>query len=33
MVVGCMYKHPCMQHSEFNDEDLKPLSEKVEAKP
>ena len=33
VVVGCIYKHPCMQHSELNDEYLKPLSEKVEAKP
>ena len=29
MVVGCIYRHPCMQHSEFNDEYLKPLSEKL----
>ena len=26
MVVGCIYRHPCMQHSEFNDKYLKPLS-------
>ena len=25
MVVGCIYRHPCMQHSEFDDEHLKPL--------
>ena len=24
-----MYRHPCTQHSEFNDEYLKPLSEKL----
>ena len=29
MVVGGIYRHPCMQHSEFNDEYLKPLSEKL----
>ena len=29
MAVGCIYRHPCMQHSEFNDEYLKPLSEKL----
>ena len=29
MVVGCIYRHPCMQHSEFNDKYLKPLSEKL----
>ena len=29
MVVGCIYRHPCMQYSEFNDEYLKPLSEKL----
>ena len=29
MVVGCIYRHPCMQNSEFNDEYLKPLSEKL----
>ena len=28
IVVGCIYRHPCMQQSEFNDEYLKPLSEK-----
>ena len=28
MLVGYIYRHPCMQHSEFNDEYLKPLSEK-----
>ena len=29
MVVGCIYRHPCMQHIEFNDEYLKPLSENL----
>ena len=29
MVVWCIYRHPCMQHSEFDDEYLKPLSEKL----
>ena len=29
MAVGCIYRHPCMQQSEFNDEYLKPLSEKL----
>ena len=29
MVVGCRYRHPCIQHSEFNDKYLKPLSEKL----
>ena len=29
IVVGCIYRHPCMQQSEFNDEYLKPLSEKL----
>ena len=28
IVVGCIYRHPFMQQSEFNDEYLKPLSEK-----
>ena len=27
--VGCIYRHPCMQQSEFIDEYLKPLSEKL----
>ena len=26
-VVECIYRHPCKQQSEFNDEYLKPLSE------
>ena len=29
MAVGYIYRHPCMQQSEFNDEYLKPLSEKL----
>ena len=29
IVVGCICRHLCMQQSEFNDEYLKPLSEKV----
>ena len=29
IVVGCIYRHPCMQQSEFIDEYLKPLSEKL----
>ena len=29
IVVGCMYRHPCMQQSESNDEYLKPVSEKL----
>ena len=29
MVVGCIYRHPCMQHSKFNDKYLKSLSEKL----
>ena len=29
MAVGCIYRHSCMQQSEFNDEYLKPLSEKL----
>ena len=29
MVVGCIYGHPCMQHSEFNDKYWKSLSEKL----
>ena len=29
IVAGCIYRHPCMQQSEFNDEYLKPLSEKL----
>ena len=29
MVVGYIYRHPCMQHSELNDEYRKPLSEKL----
>ena len=29
MVRGCIYRHPCMQHSELNDEYLKPLSKKL----
>ena len=29
IVVGCIYRHPCMQQSEFADEFLKPLSEKL----
>ena len=29
MAVGCIYRHPCMQQSEFNEEYLKPLSEKL----
>ena len=28
MVVRCIYRHPCMQHSKFNDKYLKSLSEK-----
>ena len=28
-VVGCIYRHPCMQQSEFIYEYLKPLSEKL----
>ena len=29
MVVGCIYRHPCIQHSAFNDEYLKSFSEKL----
>ena len=29
MVVGCTYRHPSMQHGEFNDKYLKPFSEKL----
>ena len=29
MVVGCIYRHPCMQHSELNYEYLKPVSENL----
>ena len=29
MVVGCIYRHRCMQHGGFNDEYLKLLSEKL----
>ena len=29
IAVECMYRHPCMQHNEFNDEYLKPLPEKL----
>ena len=29
MVVGCIYRHPYMQLKEFNDENLKPLSENI----
>ena len=29
IVAGCIYRHACMQQSEFNDEYLKPLSEKL----
>ena len=29
IVVGSIYRHPCMQQNEFNDEYLKPLSEKL----
>ena len=29
MVVGCIYRHPCMSVSEFNDEYLCPLLEKL----
>ena len=29
IVAGCIYRDPCMQQSEFNDEYLKPLSEKL----
>ena len=29
IVVGCIYRHPCMQQSEFIDEYLKPLSENL----
>ena len=29
IVVECIYRHPCMQQSEFNDEYLKLLSEKL----
>ena len=29
IVAGCIYRHPCMQQSEFNDEYLKPVSEKL----
>ena len=29
IVVGCIYRHPCMQQSEFNDEYLRSLSEKL----
>ena len=29
MAVGCIYRHSCMQLSEFNDEYLKLLSEKL----
>ena len=32
MVVGCTYRHPCMQHTEFNEKYLKPLSEKLTRK-
>ena len=27
--IGCIYKHSCMQQSEFSYEYLKPLSEKL----
>ena len=29
IAVGCIHRHPCIQQSEFNDEYLKPLSEKL----
>ena len=29
LAVGSLCRHPCMQNSEFNDEYLKPLSEKL----
>ena len=29
MVVGCIYRHPSMQHGKFNDKYLKPFSEKL----
>ena len=29
IVVGYIYRHPCMQQSDFNDEYLKPLSERL----
>ena len=29
MVVGCIYRHPCMQYSELNYEYLKPVSESL----
>ena len=29
MIVGCIYRHPCMQHNEFNEKYLKPFSEKL----
>ena len=29
MVVGCIHRHPYMQHKEFSDENLKPLSENI----
>ena len=28
-VAGCIYRHPCMQQSDFNDEYLKPISGKL----
>ena len=29
MIVGCIYRHPCMQQNEFNEKYLKPFSEKL----
>ena len=29
MVVGCIYRHPCMQHSELNYKYIKPVSENL----
>ena len=29
MIVGCIYRHPRMQHNEFNEKYLKPFSEKL----
>ena len=29
IAVGCIYRHPCLQQKEFNDEYLKPLLEKL----
>ena len=29
MIVGCIYKHPCMPIEEFNEEYILPLLEKA----